>query len=74
VPITFFATRVLPQQSQLHPVVITAEDTGMTGTMFAAFFISMAGMTLLFFALLRNDLRVERLKEELAYIKNKLGS
>jgi len=42
--------------------------------MFAAFFISMAGMTLLFFALLRNDLRIERLTEELAYIKNKIGS
>ena len=74
VPITFFATRVLPEQSQLHPVVITARDTGMTGKMFLAFFVSMAGMTLLFFALLRNDLRIERLKEELAYIKNKIGS
>jgi len=74
VPITFFATRVLPEQSQLHPVVITARDTGMTGTMFLAFFVSMAGMTLLFFALLRNDLRIERLKEELAVVKNRLGS
>ena len=74
VPITFFATRVLPQETQLHPVVINAEDSGMTGEMLAALLVSVAGMTLLFAALLRNDYRVERLKEELAFVKNRLGS
>jgi heme exporter protein C len=74
VPITFFSTRVLPADTMLHPVVVTTQDAGMTGTMLVAFLISMLGMTLLFVALLRNDLRVERLKEELAYIKSKLGS
>ena len=73
VPITFLSTRVLPQGGMLHPPNV-AEGGGLTGSMLAALLVSMAGMTLLFFALLRNDLRVERLKEELAYIKNKLGS
>jgi heme exporter protein C len=73
VPITFLSTRVLPQSGMLHPPSV-AEGGGLTGSMLAALLVSMAGMTLLFFALLRNDVRVERLKEELAYVKNRLGS
>jgi heme exporter protein C len=72
VPITFLSTRVLPGDMQ-HPSGVV-EGGGLVGWMYPAFFVSMVGMTLLFFALLRNDLRVERLKEELAYIKNRLGS
>ena len=52
-PITFFATRYMPEG--LHPVVITAGDSGMEGSMFLSFMISMAGMTLLLVALLRAD-------------------
>ena len=60
VPITFFATRFLP--AGMHPTVITAGGTGMPGSMFVSFFISMIGMTLLLVALIRRDLGVEDLR------------
>ena len=71
VPITFFATRFLPEG--LHPVVITTGDTGMEGSMFASFFISMIGMTLLLVALIRSELVVEALKDRVADLKHKIG-
>jgi len=71
VPITFFATRFLPEG--LHPVVITAGDTGMEGSMFASFFISMVGMTLLLAALIRSELTVETLKDRVADLKHEIG-
>ena len=55
VPITFFATRFLPEG--LHPVVIGPGGAGMEGSMFVSFFISMIGMTLLLVALIRRDSR-----------------
>ena len=71
VPITFFATRFLP--AGMHPVVITAGGTGMPGSMFISFFISMIGMTLLLVALIRRDLGVEELRERVADLKNSIG-
>ncbi len=71
VPITFFATRFLPEG--LHPVVITTGDTGMEGSMFASFFISMIGMTLLLVALIRSELHVETLKDRVADLKHSIG-
>ena len=71
VPITFFATRFLPEG--LHPVIITAGDTGMEGSMFASFFISMVGMTLLLVALIRSELTVETLKDRVADLKHEIG-
>ena len=71
VPITFFATRFLPEG--LHPVVITAGDSGMEGSMLVSFLISMLGMTLLLVALIRRDLGVEELKERVADLKNSIG-
>jgi heme exporter protein C len=71
VPITFFATRFLPEG--LHPVVITAGDSGMEGSMLISFLISMLGMTLLLAALIRRDLAVEELKERVADLKNSIG-
>jgi heme exporter protein C len=71
VPITFFATRFLPEG--LHPVVITAGDTGMEGSMFASFFVSMVGMTLLLAALVRRDLQIETLKDRVTDLKTSLG-
>jgi heme exporter protein C len=71
VPITFFATRFLPEG--LHPVVITTGGSGMEGSMFVSFFISMLGMTLLLFALIRRDLGIEDLKERVADLKNSIG-
>ena len=71
VPITFFATRYMPEG--LHPVVITAGDSGMEGSMFLSFMISMAGMTLLMLALLRADVGAERVKDEIDDLKTRLG-
>jgi len=71
VPITFFATRFLPEG--LHPVVITTGGSGMEGSMFLSFFISMIGMTLLLAALIRHDMAVEELKERVADLKNAIG-
>ena len=71
VPITFFATRFLPEG--LHPVVITTGGSGMEGSMFVSFFISMIGMTLLLVALIRRDLGIEDLKERVADLKNSIG-
>jgi heme exporter protein C len=71
VPITFFATRFLPEG--LHPVVISASGSGMEGSMLLSFLISMLGMTLLLVALIRRDLAVEGLKERVADLKNTIG-
>ena len=71
VPITFFATRFLPEG--LHPVVITAGDSGMEGSMLLSFLISMLGMTLLLVALIRRDLGIESLRERVADLKNTIG-
>jgi len=71
VPITFFATRFLP--AGMHPVVITAGGTGMPGSMFVSFFLSMIGMTLLLVALIRRDLGVEELRDRVSDLKNSIG-
>ncbi len=46
---------------------------GMAGSMFASFFISMIGMTLLLVALIRSELVVEALKDRAADLKHKIG-
>ena len=71
VPITFFATRFLP--AGMHPTVITTGGTGMPGSMFASFFISMIGMTLLLAALTRRDLAIEKLRDRVADLKTAIG-
>ena len=71
VPVTFFATRFLP--AGMHPTVITTGGTGMPGSMFVSFFISMAGMTLLLAALTRRDLAIEKLKDRVADLKTTIG-
>jgi heme exporter protein C len=71
VPITWFATRLMPEG--LHPVVITAGDTGMETSMFVAFMISMVGMTLLLAALIRRDLAIEMLRDRVTDLKTSLG-
>jgi heme exporter protein C len=72
VPITFFATRLLP--AGLHPVVLGPQGSGMAARDLVAFLISMAGMTLLFVGLLRIELGIEALREELRDLKYRLGS
>lgn len=71
VPITWFATRLIPEG--LHPVVFKAGDTGMEGSMFASFMISMIGMTLLLAALIRHGWQIELLKDRVADLKSTLG-
>ena len=71
VPVTFFATRFLP--AGMHPTVITTGGTGMPGSMFVSFFISMVGMTLLLAALPRRDLAIEKLKDRVADLKTTIG-
>jgi heme exporter protein C len=71
VPITFFATRFLPEG--LHPVVISTGGTGMESSMFVSFFISMIGMTLLLVALTRRDLAIENLQDRVTDLKTSLG-
>jgi heme exporter protein C len=71
VPITFFATRFLP--AGLHPVVLNPTSTGMDYRDMIAFMVSMVGMTLLFVGMLRLELGIEGLREELHYLKNRLG-
>jgi heme exporter protein C len=71
VPITFFATRFLPEG--LHPVVISSSGSGMEGSMLVSFLISMLGMTLLLVALIRRDLAVEDLKDRVADLKHTIG-
>jgi heme exporter protein C len=70
VPITFFATRFLPEG--LHPVIIRAGDAGMEGSMLLSFLISMLGMTLLLAALIRLEYDAELLKDEIADLKTRL--
>ena len=71
VPITFFATRLLPEG--LHPVVIRPTSTGMVAADAVSLFVSMAGMTLLLVGMLRVELGIETVREELHYLKNRLG-
>jgi heme exporter protein C len=71
VPITFFATRFLPEG--LHPVVITAGGTGMEGSMLLSFLVSMLGMTLLLVALIRRDLTIADLADRVAALKDEIG-
>ena len=71
VPITFFATRFLPEG--LHPVVISSSGSGMEGSMLLSFLISMLGMTLLLVALLRRDYGIEELKDRVTDLKSTIG-
>jgi heme exporter protein C len=71
VPITFFATRFLP--AGMHPTVITTGGTGMPGSMFVSFFLSMIGMTLLLVALIRRDLGIEELRDRVNDLKHSIG-
>lgn len=61
VPITFFATRFLPEG--LHPVVISTSGFGMSASMAAAFLVCMAGMTVLLAGMLRLDMAAYRTRK-----------
>ena len=71
VPITFFATRLLPEG--LHPVVIGPGGGGMEGDMLVSFIICMFGMLLLMAALIVRDYEIEELKDRVTDLKTSLG-
>jgi heme exporter protein C len=71
VPITFFATRLLPEG--LHPVVIGPGGGGMQGSMAMSFGICMLGMLLLMAAMIRRDMAIEELKDRVTDLKTSLG-
>ena len=71
VPITFFATRFLPEG--LHPVVVGPGGGGMEGSMAVSFAICMVGMTLLLAALIRRDYEIEQIKDHVTDLKTSLG-
>ena len=71
VPITFFATRFLPEG--LHPVVVGPGGGGMDGSMAVSFAICMVGMTLLLAALIRRDYEIEQIKDHVTDLKTSLG-
>jgi heme exporter protein C len=71
VPITFFATRFLPEG--LHPVVIGPGGGGMEGSMAVSFGICMLGMVVLMAAMIRRDYDIEQVKDRVTDLKTSLG-
>ena len=70
VPISFFSTRLI--SNVLHPVVIGGKGTGLDPAMYLWLIMSMAGMLLLYLALLLTKLDMERMEEKLADIKDEI--
>lgn len=70
VPITFFATRYLPEG--LHPVVVTTSGANMEGSMAAAFAVCTLGMLTLLAALLRLETALAAGERGLARLKDQL--
>lgn len=71
VPITFFATRFLPEG--LHPVVVGPGGGGMDGSMAVSFAICMIGMIVLLAAMIRRDYEIETLNDRVTDLKTSLG-
>jgi len=71
VPITFFATRFLPEG--LHPVVVGPGGGGMEGSMAVSFGICMIGMLVLMAAMIVRDLEIELIKDRVTDLKTSLG-
>jgi heme exporter protein C len=71
VPITFFATRFLPEG--LHPVVVGPGGGGMEGSVAVSFGICMVGMLLLMAAMIRRDYQIELIKDRVTDLKTSVG-
>ncbi|HEX5641890.1 MAG TPA: cytochrome c biogenesis protein CcsA [Thermoleophilia bacterium] len=71
VPITFFATRFLPEG--LHPVVVGPGGGGMEGSIAVSFAICMVGMLLLMAAIIRRDYEIELIRDRVTDLKTSLG-
>lgn len=70
VPISFFSTRLI--KNVLHPVVIGGKGTGLEPGMYLWLAISMIGFVLLFAALLLIKVDLEKMKESLRNIKDRI--
>jgi heme exporter protein C len=70
VPISFFSTRLI--KNVLHPVVIGGKGTGLEPNMYLWLSISMVGFILLFVALLLIKIDLEKMKEVLHDIKDRI--
>lgn len=70
VPISFFSTRLI--KNVLHPVVIGGKGTGLEPGMYLWLAISMIGFILLFAALLLIKVDLEKMKESLRNIKDRI--
>lgn len=66
VPITFFAIR---WWRTIHPVLFDASNMGLSPNMRFPFFFSLGAFTLLYFAILIQRVRVERLADDVAALK-----
>lgn len=70
VPITFFSIR---WWRTIHPVLIDAQNFGLSSGMRPAFFFSLAAFTLFYVVLLWHRARLERMKEDVEALKERLG-
>ena len=70
IPVSFLAVRLA--ENLIHPTVFTREGPQMTGTMFAAFCVSWAAVTLLAYVLYRVELVGKRLDADLRELREAL--
>ncbi len=70
VPVSFFSTRLI--KNVLHPVVVGGKGTGLEPNMYLWLVISMIGFTLLFIALLLIKIDLEKMKETLHDVKDRI--
>ena len=71
VPITFFAIR---WWRTIHPVLFDASNMGLSDNMRFPFFFSLGAFTLLYFAILIQRVRVERLADQVAQFKASISA
>jgi heme exporter protein C len=69
VPITFFSIR---WWKTIHPVLIDAQKFGLSSGMRPVFFFSLAAFTLFYVVLLWHRARLERMKEEVEALKERV--
>jgi len=70
IPVSFLAIRLA--EDFIHPVVFTRDGPQMTGTMFMAFCVSWAAVTLLAYVLYRAELAGKRLDTDLRELREAL--
>jgi hypothetical protein len=72
VPVSFLAIRLA--SDFIHPTVFTRDGPQMTGTMFAAFCVSWAAITLLAYVMYRVELAGKRTDANLRELREALAS